>query len=92
MRKKKILIDHAFQLDLFADLFDEKEIETLSEVTDEVLIIEEDDSFVFEHGSKESVWKQFKWLREHQAIDCATIENRFFRDKEKGIQVTNGTR
>ena len=91
MRKKKILIDHAFQLDLFADLFDEKEIETLSEVTDEVLIIEEDDSFVFEHGSKESVWKQFKWLREHQAIDCATIENRFFRDKEKGIQVTNGT-
>ena len=96
MSRKKIAIDHAFQLSLFEDLLDTTYVtkEELSPVEKQEEIIDVPQvkkEFVFEHGIKENVWEQYPWLREHQAEDCSVIEKRIYIDGYKGIQCTNGT-
>lgn len=95
MSKKRIPIVDAFQLNLF-DYFDEvnvevEEIPSVDETEKFVEILEDNTPFVFEYGSKANVWKQYPWLREHQAEDASKIEKRLYIENEKGIQITNGT-
>ena len=93
MRKRKVPIDMTFQLSLMNELFGNETSQEIEEVfvIPEIEIIEPPKRFVYEHAIKENVLEQYPWLREHQAEDCATIEKRFYIDKEKGIQCTNGT-
>jgi predicted RNA methylase len=89
MKKNKLKIDIANQLAFdfdFIEVMTEEEASFVEPITEEEI-----KTWEFVYGDKDNVHIQFPFLRWHQAEDIARCEKRFFIDKGKGVQVTNGT-